>query len=163
MQIHTLVPRRFGRRLPTQRSVRPVSRYFDADFDRLFDAFSRAGELGAAAAPVGFAPNVDVSETDAEIVISAELPGLEEKDFEVNLEDDVLTLKGEKRSEREETEHGTHRVESTYGAFERSFRLPEGVDPEKVSAAYQNGVLRVTIAKPEEAQPQTRAIPVTTG
>lgn len=162
MNIHALVPRRFGHRVPARRSVLPVSRYFDTDFDRLFDEFTRGFELAPSAVPPTFQPSIDVSETDDEIVVSAELPGLEEKDFHVDLDGDLLTIKGEKCEERKESEGGYHRVESFCGAFERAFRLPEHVDPDKVTASYKNGVLRVTIAKPEEARPEARTIPVTT-
>ena len=103
-----------------------------------------------------------MSETDDEIVVSAELPGLEEKDFEVTLDADVLTLPGEQRLEHEESDKGFRRVETSSGRFERSFRLGENVDPDGIKASYKSGVLRVTIAKPEETEPPTRTIPVTT-
>lgn len=162
MHIHTLVPRRFGRRSPARRSVLPVSRYLDADFDRLFDQLTRGFGLGPAVEAPVFQPNVDVSETEHQIVIAAELPGLEEKDFEVNVEGDVLTIKGEKREERveEESEKAVRRVEAAYGAFERSFRLPDEIDPEKIRASFRNGVLRVTIEKPQEEASQARVIEV---
>ena len=94
---------------------------------------------------LAFQPRIDVRETDAEIAITAELPGLEEKDFDVSIEADVLTLKGEKRTESETAREGWRHVETTSGSFERRILLPEGVDPEAVKAMYKHGVLTVRV------------------
>ena len=161
MNIHALVPRSFVRRAPARRSAVPVFRHYD-DFDNLFDEFWRGFSVASSPTRSDFTPHIDVSETDDEIVVSAELPGLEEKDFEVTLDADVLTIKGEKRLEHEESDKGFRRVETSSGRFERSFRLGENVDPDGIKASYKSGVLRVTIAKPEETEPPTRTIPVTT-
>lgn len=159
MSIHALVPRLFGRGnrpLPATESWSPWS-----DFERLFDELAGDFGLGAAPALREFSPRIDVVETDDELRVSAELPGLEEKDFEVVLENDVLTLKGEKRSERDEERGGLRHVETSSGSFRRAFRLPFEVDPDAVKAAYKHGVLTVTVAKPVQAKSQTRTIPVT--
>jgi len=134
--------------------------------DRLFDDLWRGFALAperAMAPRAGFVPRVNVRETEEEIVLTAELPGLEEKDFEVVLENDVLTLKGEKRSEHEVDEKGYHRVEIVSGRFERRFALPFEADPDAVKAAYKNGVLSITVPKPSEARPEIRQIEITTG
>ena len=156
--MNALIPRLYRRSaLPSLRDVRSADRLFDD----LWRGFGLApGEL--ASAHPGFAPRMDIRETDEELVFKAELPGVEEKDFEVVLEDDVLILKGEKRTERESEDKGVHRVEIRSGNFERRFALPFEADPEAVKAAYRNGILTVTVPKPTEAKPQVRQIEITT-
>jgi HSP20 family protein len=103
-------------------------------------------------------PRLDVSETEREIKVTAELPGMDEKDVNVTLEGDVLTLKGEKKAEAEEKGKNFHRVERTYGSFQRVITLPAEVDATKVTAGFKKGVLTVTLAKSPAAQ--TRKIEV---
>jgi len=148
-----MVPRRSRRStVPALRDVRNV--------DALFDDLWRGFKVAPAAVLPGFRPSMDVRETDEEIVLTAELPGLEEGDFEVSLEEDVLTLKGEKKTEHTEESEGYRHVETRRGSFERRFRIPVAVDPEQVNAAFRNGVLTITLPKPEEARPQVRSIPI---
>lgn len=97
-------------------------------------------------------PVVDVSETAQEYLISAELPGIEEKDIEVTLSDESITIKGEKKQEKEESGKGYQLSERSYGLFERSFGLPAGVDTAKISAQFSKGVLKLTLPKTAEAQ-----------
>jgi HSP20 family protein len=97
-------------------------------------------------------PAVDVAEDDKAVTLTAELPGMKEEDAEVVLRDDMLTVKGEKKSEREEKEENYHLTERRYGAFERTFRLPETADAGKIKAAINDGVLTVTIPKMAEAK-----------
>ena len=97
-------------------------------------------------------PVVDVSETAQEYLISAELPGIEEKDIEVTLSDESITIKGEKKQEKEESGKGYQLSERSYGLFERSFGLPAGVDTAKISARFSKGVLKLTLPKTAEAQ-----------
>jgi HSP20 family protein len=97
-------------------------------------------------------PSMDVSETDKEIEITTELPGLEEKDIQLNVADDVLTVRGEKKNEREESEKDYHLVERSYGSFVRSVQLPTGVNAEGIKAVMSKGVLKVTVPKPAPAQ-----------
>jgi HSP20 family protein len=149
-----LIPWKRGRGVP-MRGVRPFSWNLD-EFDRLFD--DMWGGRGEAPA-LGFSPRVDIHEDEAEYRITAELPGLEEKDFDVHLEGGVLTLKGEKRDERSEEREGCRHVERVAGRFERRFQLPAEVDPDAVTASYRNGVLTLTLPKVAEARPRT--IPVT--
>jgi HSP20 family protein len=103
-------------------------------------------------------PSVDILEKDGNLVLRAELPGMSEKQIELKLEGNTLTLKGERKMEKEDDKTNYHRVESFYGSFTRSFRLPDTVDAEKISADYKNGVLTVTIPQRPEVRP--REIPV---
>ena len=107
-----------------------------------------------------FVPRIDVAETDEAYEIRAELPGLEASDFEVVAEDDVLTLKGEKKRSEDSESEGVRRSESVYGSFVRKLRFPEAIAEEGLKATDKNGVLTVTLPKPEEARPQVRSIPV---
>jgi HSP20 family protein len=95
---------------------------------------------------------MDVSETDKEIEITTELPGLEEKDIQLNMAHNVLTIRGEKKNEREEKEKDYHLVERSYGSFVRSVQLPDGVNADNIKAVMSKGVLKVTVPKPAPAQ-----------
>lgn len=117
--------------------------------------FERAWPSKLAAAPA-----VDVSETDKGYEITAELPGLDEKNIEVNLANGGLTIKGEKKEEKEEKRKDYYVSERRYGAFERYFALPDGVDVGKIEATFKNGVLKVALPKTPEAQKPARKIDV---
>jgi HSP20 family protein len=107
---------------------------------------------------------MDYRETETEIQVAAELPGLEEKDIQVSLEDGVLTIKGERAEEtKEEDDEGFSHVETFRGSFHRALRLNAEVDEDAVKASYKNGVLSVTLPKVPEVKPEVRTIPVTTG
>lgn len=112
-------------------------------------------------APVS--PTVDVSETEDEVQVAAELPGLEEKDIEVGLDGDVLTISGEKKAEREEKKRNYHLVERSYGRFQRAIPLPPGVDTNKAAARFKNGVLTVTVPRTPEAGKQRKTIAIAAG
>ena len=129
------------------------------ELDRLFDRYGNGETLSA------WAPTVDVKETGDEIVVHAELPGLNPEDVNVSVQNGVLTISGEKRDEREEGKGDTsyHVVERRYGRFERSFSLPSTVSPTNVKANFQNGVLTVTLPKSEEAKPRRIEVQVTAG
>lgn len=126
------------------------------EMNRLFDDFFEG--FGPLTAPPGFesfgagVPSVDVSETDKEVCIEAELPGVDEKDLEVTLADGVLHIRGEKKFEKEEKEKSFHRVERAYGTFQRAIPLPAEVDESKVDAVFRKGVLHVTLPKTKQAQ-----------
>ncbi|MGE0736577.1 MAG: Hsp20/alpha crystallin family protein [Alphaproteobacteria bacterium] len=106
------------------------------------------------------APRMDVAETDAAFVITAELPGVEEKDIEVKVSDGVVTVRGEKKAEKEEKDKNYHRIERSYGMFERSLTLPPNVDAEKISADLSKGVLTVTMPKAAQKSPPVKKIAV---
>ena len=140
--------------------TRPGSNPFFAlqqEIDRLFEGFTR-GFAGFPSRDV--MPSMDLSETDKEIEITAELPGLEEKDIQLNVADNVLTIRGEKKNEREETKKDYHLVERSYGSFTRTVQLPDGVNPDSIKAVMSKGVLKVTVPKPAPAQ--TKKIDVKT-
>ena len=108
-----------------------------------------------------WAPAVDIFEQDGHIVLKAELPGVDPKDVEVRVENNVLTLRGERKLDNDVQKENYHRVERAYGSFSRSFTLPTVVDTEKIKAEYRDGVLRVNLPKREEAKPKQISISVT--
>jgi HSP20 family protein len=130
---------------------REMNRVFD-DFWRGFDSPSLFGRSTW--------PHVDVAETDTEYKVTAELPGLEEKDVELTLRDNALTLSGEKRNEREEREGGRYYAERFHGRFSRTIPLADDVDADKVAAAFKNGVLTVVLPKNPRAREQAKRIPI---
>jgi HSP20 family protein len=97
-----------------------------------------------------FAPSIDISETDKQYVIDVEVPGLDKKDIELNVDNNTLTISGERKFEHKEEEKHYHRVESSYGSFSRSFSLPDNVNSESIQATYNNGILNITIDKSEQ-------------
>jgi HSP20 family protein len=101
-----------------------------------------------------WAPAVDLKETDQAYILKADLPGMKKEDITVSVEEDVVTLKGERKHEEKKEEEGYHRVERRYGSFQRSFRIPGGVDTVKVAATYNDGVLELTLPKREEVKPK---------
>ena len=137
---------------------RDMNRLFD-DVFRSFD--SRLPSMGALGSSGGFGapwPSVEITDTDKEIRVTAEVPGLEEKDIEVLLDGDVLTLRGEKRSETEDKDR--HFSERVYGRFERRIPLGVEVEEDRIEARFHNGVLRVVLPKTEQAQSQVKRIPI---
>lgn len=120
------------------------------DFNDLFNEFlSDPFNALEGAAPRPFVPAFDVTETNDEIRVKAELPGMNTENIDVNLTGNLLTVKGEKKEEHEEKGENTHRVERSFGTFSRSFRLPSEVDPDKVEASYKDGVLSLKLPKTE--------------
>jgi HSP20 family protein len=105
-------------------------------------------------AAASFAPPVDIYEDEKKVVLKLEVPGIDEKDLDVRMENHTLTVKGERKMEKEEKEENFHRIERRYGSFFRAFTLPSTVDAEHIKADYQNGVLKVELAKKPEAQPK---------
>jgi HSP20 family protein len=102
----------------------------------------------------GFAPAADIYEDEKKITIKLEVPGIEEKDLDVSVENNTLTIKGERKFEKEEKEENFHRIERRYGSFFRAFTLPSTVDTEHVAASYNAGVLKLELTKKPEAQPK---------
>ena len=119
--------------------------------DRLWDSFLEGG-LRRRSEEGEWLPSLDVAETKSELVVKAEAPGLDPKDIDISLSDGVLTIKGEKRQEKEEKEADYHLVERSYGSFTRSVQLPREVQSDKISASYKNGILKITLPKSEEAK-----------
>ncbi|MFZ5449612.1 MAG: Hsp20/alpha crystallin family protein [Thermodesulfobacteriota bacterium] len=135
------------------RPFREISR-LRSEMDRLWDDYFGSGRRGLRPLRAEFAPAVDIKETDTEIVVKAEVPGMDPNDINISVTGDVLTIKGEKKSEREEKEESYHLVERSYGSFSRSLSLPAAVDLDKIEAKYDKGVLTVTCPKKEEVKPK---------
>ncbi len=137
-----------------------VGRFFD-EMTRDWD-FPRFPGFPAASSVEAFHPKIDVSETDKEILVTAEIPGATEKEVEVTISKDNLTIHGEKKVEREEKKKSYYRMERSYGSFRRMIPLPCEVDESKVDAVFQNGVLKVTLPKTADGQKSTRKVEVKT-
>jgi len=120
--------------------------------NRLFQDFAPRGEQELTAG--NFVPAVDIYEDEQSITVKAELPGVDPKDVDVRVENNTLTIKGERKFEKEEKEENFHRIERRYGTFVRSFTLPNTVDTDNVKADYENGLLKIQLAKRAEAKPK---------
>jgi len=132
------------------------------EMDRMFDdVFKGFGGMPAAFGGTG-TPRIDIKETEAGIEVTAELPGVDEKDVEVELADDVLTIRGEKKVEKEDgdKEKGYHVMERSYGSFARSVQLPYGAEGDKVTAEFSKGVLKVVVPRPAEVEAKTKKIAI---
>ena len=167
LNVRELIPWTRGREVTSGRRIEHPLVAFQREMDRLFEDFWRGFDLPLVGRPerIGGAvsPRIDISEKDDEIVVSAELPGLDEKDVEVTLTDNVLLIRGEKKLEKEEKERGHTYTERSYGSFERRIPIDAEVLSDKVSAAFKNGVLTVTLPKSPEAQKHVRHIPIGAG
>lgn len=137
---------------------RPVNNFaaefvnMQREIDRMFDRFHGGmidnGETST------WLPAIDVVENQDDYVVKAELPGVDKNDVKITVHNDVLTIRGEKKSEKEEKENSYHRIERSFGVFQRSFALPKPVQNEKIEASYDNGVLTVRLPKVKEAKPK---------
>jgi HSP20 family protein len=131
------------------------------EMNSLFDNFFSGYDIEPFAGRFGtFSPSIDVKESDRELRVSAELPGMDEKDIEVSLSKDTLTIKGEKREEKEDKGKDFYRMERSYGSFSRTIPLPTEVDQDKVKAEFKKGVLTVTIPKTAKAMKEKRKISI---
>jgi HSP20 family protein len=128
--------------------------------NRLFDDFWTEPWLAGSESFSGFSPQLDMTETEKEIKVCADIPGVEAKDVDVSVENGTLIIRGEKKYEREENERGQYRTERSYGSFERSIALPAEVDEAKAKAEFKNGVLRLTLPKKPGAESRRKKIPV---
>jgi HSP20 family protein len=135
----------------------PATDLFRHGFNRMLDQTFNdffAGRPSEEFASRGWLPAVDIRETGDALSLLVELPGLKREDVEITLENGVLTVKGERKFEKDVKEENYHRIERTYGAFARSFTLPRNVQPDKVKAGFEDGVLRIDLPKSEEAKPR---------
>lgn len=126
---------------------------FTREIDRVFDAF-----FGQTDQARRWVPPMDLVEADDHFVLKADLPGLTEDDVNIEVQDNTLTISGERTAEHEERERGWYRIERSFGAFNRSLTLPDGVDPDRIEASFHHGVLELRIPKPEERKPRRIAI-----
>jgi HSP20 family protein len=137
-----------------------MNRLFDEFFERPFGLSPFTGESGITG---DFAPRLDISETEKEVTLSAELPGMEPEDINIAIVRGTLTISGEKQIETEEKGKRFYRVERSYGSFHRTIPLPNEVDEDKIDAKFKRGVLKVKLPKTKAAQEQSRRIPIKTG
>ncbi len=149
MNLKSLIP--VGRERGVAGSANPFMS-LQREIDRLFEDFTRGFPTLAGNGAAKLLPSMDVTETDKEIEITAELPGLEEKDVQINVADNLLTIRGEKKAEKEEKDKDYRLVERSYGSFERTLELPDGVNADAIKASIAKGVFKVTVPKPAPAQ-----------
>lgn len=128
-----------------------------SEVNRIFDGFLGTGRQSNGASR-RWIPAMDLAETEDELVLTADLPGLVEDDVSIEIKDNVLTIAGERSARTDQKERGYHRVERSHGRFSRSLSLPDGIDADRVVASFDRGVLEVTIPKPEERKPHRVAI-----
>jgi len=126
---------------------------FTREIDRVFDAFFGQTDQGRR-----WVPPMDLVEVEDQFVLKADLPGLAEGDVNIEVQDGTLTISGERKTEHEQREKGWYRIERSFGSFNRSLTLPDGVDPERIDASFSDGVLEVRIPKPEERKPRRISI-----
>lgn len=163
MPIRDLITRSLEKRgLPVRREYEHPFYSLQREMNRLMDDFFGGAPLAPADELSGaFLPSVDIKENDKEFVVSAEIPGLDDKDVEVLLSGDSLTIKGEKKFEKEDKEDNYHRVERRYGSFKRIIPLPTDILTEKAEAKFEKGILYITVPKAEKKS-GTKKIPIKT-
>ncbi len=128
---------------------------FQRRMNRLFeDEFGRAPAKENELYACDWTPSVDIFEDKENVVLTAEVPGLSKEEIDIQVSDNQLTIRGERKMEHEESKEGYRRVERCYGTFSRSFNLPDTIDQENIQAAYEEGVLKVTLPKMEKAKPR---------
>jgi HSP20 family protein len=149
-----------ARELAKWEPFREVSR-LRREMDRLWEDFFGPGPSGLRSWAEEWTPAVDVAETPEQVTVKAELPGLDPKGIDISLVGDLLTIKGEKKSEREETKENYHLVERSCGSFSRALRLPAAVDIDQIDAKYDQGVLTITCPKKEPVKPKAIEIKTT--
>jgi HSP20 family protein len=136
------------------------------DMNRIFDDFFANFPLSAGVGLSGrlgeFSPSIDIKESEREVTIKVELPGVDEKDIDVALTNDMLTIEGEKKEEKEEKGKGYYHAERTYGSFRRMLQLPAGIDSKKAEASFKKGVLTIKVPKTEEAKSKVQKIAIKT-
>jgi HSP20 family protein len=167
MSIRDLIPWKSKNQVPVTRNDEMALTSLHDEIDRLFGSFFEDFSLAPwepfAARSRTFSPSINVSETDKKVTVTAELPGIDEKDIDVTLANGMVTIKGEKKEEHEDNKSGYHRIERSYGTFRRSVSLPAEVDDSKASAEFSKGVLTLTVPKTETAQKLGRKIAVKKG
>ncbi len=131
------------------------------EVSRVFDSFFDARAYAGRSSDRGWDPDVDIVEDKDKVLVTVDLPGIEKDDIKVSVEENILTIKGERKAEKEEKDKNYHRVERVYGSFCRSFSLPSKVDGQKIKASYKNGVLSIDLPKAEELKP--KEIPINIG
>ena len=162
MDFKSLLP--FGRSTALSRAATDTDPFtsFRREMDRLFDDFTRGWAAPATFATGLLSPKVNVAETDKGLEITADLPGIDQKDIEISLTGDILTLKAEHKAEKEEEDEKKqyHLVERSFGTFMRRFELPFEADTDKVEASFDKGVLKISVPRSAAAEEQVKKIPI---
>jgi HSP20 family protein len=161
MAIRDLLPDLKDRKsVPVHRDELDIFSRLQRDMNRVFDDFFRGGRFPTFSRERLFEPSIDVKETDTEYKIEAELPGMDDKDIDISISQGRLVIKGEKQHEHEEKKGSYHRVERSFGQFERQVPLPGDVDVDKVDASFKKGVLNISLPKTEEAKKDIKKIAI---
>lgn len=164
MNTSILPLKRRGTNLPLRRENESPVMAIQNEMNRMFDQFFNDPftlvPLASMKSVADFMPRIDVSETEKAMLVTAELPGMEEKDIQLSLEDDNLVISGEKKSDVDEKGKNFHRVERTYGSFQRAIPLVSEIQPDQVEAVFKNGVLTVTLPKSPAAAKQAHKIAI---
>ena len=168
--MNTLIPWKWGKKnVPVKREdSQPESTSLlslQRDMNRIFESFFQAFDSQPGSSSLGltsglFQPQVDLSDSATELKISVELPGLTEKDLDVSVSSDAVTIKGEKREEKEEHTNGYYRMERHYGSFHRTVAFPCGIEKDGAEASFKNGVLTIVLPKSEQSKVAVKKIPV---
>jgi HSP20 family protein len=153
-----LAPQKESREMVTPDPFRSFQQRLNRMFENAFAPFTFP--TGENLSIMTWAPSCDIYETDNEIVVKAELPGVKKEDLKVNVDNNTLVIMGERKFEEETKRENYHRIEQSYGEFQRSFRLPTGIDAKKIAAEFKDGMLRVTLPKAEEAKPKSVEVKV---
>jgi HSP20 family protein len=157
MDRNGLLPSLFGRGV---RRGEDIFTQLQGEIDRVFDSFAAGRPLAMWGDKADFAPAINMSETPEAIEVTAEIPGCEPKDIEVSLVGNELSIRGEKKTEVKDDKKNYHMVERSYGGFLRTIALPFEMDPTKVDASFDKGVLKVVLPKPPEAKKKAKTIPI---
>jgi HSP20 family protein len=140
--------------VPRLRSKSESIRTRDSIFDDLFNELYSLPTSFLSKSGMDLSPRIDISETDSEYKIEAELPGINQKEIDVKIDNNILTIKGKKEDIKEEKEKNYHLRERYYGAFQRSISLPNNIEPEKIKASFENGVLNISVPKSDKRTPK---------
>ncbi len=162
MSIRDLIPSRFTRKEVPVRRVEDPFRSFISEVHDLFDRFFSDLAVEPTTLRGDFVPRVDFVEEDKEYLLKAELPGLSEKDIDVTMDEDSITIRGEKREEKEESRKGYYYAERSFGSFHRVIPLPHDIDRDKVKATFKNGLLTVHLPKSKETLKDVKKITIET-
>lgn len=162
MSLRDLIPVKLGRKeIPVRRIDDDPVRSLFYDFERMFDRFFSDFAVEPMRAFGGFSPDIDLVEKDDRYLLTAELPGLDEKEVEVTLNNEYITIRGEKKEEKEDRSGSYYYAERRYGRFERTIPLPAEVDVDKVKAHFKKGLLTVELPKSERVLKESRKIKIT--
>jgi len=154
-----LTPFKWGRTAPSRQYEEHPIASFQRAINSLFDDFFKGFDVASVEEKLGsFNPKIDMTEDEKELQITAELPGIDEKDIEVSLLKNVLTISGEKSREKEEKSKESYFMERSYGSFKRSIQLPAEVEQEKIDAAFKKGILTISLPKAAKEVPEQKKI-----